>query len=71
MTKADMVAARSALQASRAAGVLTFRDQNGEMVTYKSDREMAAALAALDRDIATLDGVARPHTIHFNMSKGL
>jgi len=71
MTRADMVAAQSALMASRAAGVLTYRDSNGELVTYKSDRDMAAALVAIDQEIARLDGTVRPHTIHFNMSKGL
>ena len=43
---------------SKRAGKLTFReriteyrDQNGEHVVYKSDAQMAAALAALDRQI--------------------
>ena len=37
--------AREGLQDARFQGVLTFRDQNGEQVIYKTDAEMAAALA--------------------------
>jgi hypothetical protein len=45
-------------------------DQNGEEVEYRSDSEMARALAALDAEIAAKS--ARPaNTIHFKISKGL
>jgi hypothetical protein len=43
-------------------GVRAFSDQNGERIEYTSDREMAAAIAACDREIA---GRTRPHTIVF------
>ncbi|MBL4768061.1 MAG: hypothetical protein JKY94_10155 [Rhodobacteraceae bacterium] len=47
-----------------------FRDQNGEEVEFKSDAEMARALAALDSEIAA--ATQRPaHTIRFQTSKGL
>ncbi|MFV0333851.1 MAG: phage head-tail joining protein [Tropicimonas sp.] len=46
------------------------RDQNGETITYKGDREMAAALAALDREIAQATGRAAPTTLRFRTSKG-
>lgn len=52
-------------------GVRSFTDQNGESVTYASDREMAAALAAVDREILALNGRATPSTIRFTTSKGL
>jgi hypothetical protein len=46
------------------------KDQNGESVVYKSDSEMAAAIAACDREIAAMAG--RPaNTILFKTSKGL
>lgn len=63
--------ARERLQDARFQGVLTFRDQNGELVTYKSDAEMAAALKALDAEIARLSGRAPASTILFRTSKGI
>jgi hypothetical protein len=62
---------RERLQDARFQGVLTFRDQNGEQVTYKTDAEMAAALKALDAEIARLEGRAPASTIHFRTSKGI
>lgn len=53
---------RDKLFEARMKGVRSFKDQNGEEVSYASDREMAAALAACDREIA---GLHRPHTIVF------
>lgn len=66
----DLTAARDSLFMARAGGVLTFRDQNGELVTYKSDSEMARALAALDAEIAA---ATKPpaSTILFRTSKGI
>lgn len=69
-TVAELTKMRADLLAARAGGVRRFRDQNGEEVEYKSDAEMARALAALDSEIAAT--AARPaNTIHFKMSKGL
>lgn len=68
----NLLKAREELQDHRFSGARSFRDQNGEEVTYASDREIAAALAALDREIATLSGAARtPSTFVFRTSKGL
>ena len=71
LTGQQLQDARDSLIGARATGVLTFRDQNGEMVTYKSDREMASALSALDREIAALSGARPTHTIRFSTSKGV
>ena len=66
----DLIRFRDDLKAARYSGVLTFRDQNGELVTYKTDSEMARALAALEAEIAA--GAKRPaSTILFRTSKGL
>ncbi|PQO22108.1 hypothetical protein C2I36_14800 [Rhodobacteraceae bacterium WD3A24] len=70
LTVDQLVAARDALLDARASGVREVRDQNGESITYKGDREMAAALAALDREIAQATGRAAPTTLRFRTSKG-
>jgi hypothetical protein len=44
-------------------------DQNGEEVEYKSDSEMARALAALDAEIAAFTR-PMPSSFHFTTSKG-
>jgi hypothetical protein len=54
---------------ARANNVRTVRDQNGEEITYKSDREMAAALAYIESLIAAKrSGTA--NVIKFKTSKG-
>lgn len=69
-TVAELTKMRADLLAARAGGVRRFRDQNGEEVEYRSDSEMARALAALDAEIAAQ--TARPaSTIHFKTSKGI
>ena len=47
-TLAELTTMRAALFAARMNGAREFRDQNGETVVFKSDAEMARALAALD-----------------------
>jgi len=71
LTLDQLTQARDALLTARAGGVRRFRDQNGEEVEYKSDAQTAAALAALDRQIAELAGRRTPTTLHFRISKGL
>lgn len=61
-TLAELQAWRASLFEARMQGVRAFSDQNGERVEFTSDREMAAAIAACDREIA---GHSRPHTIVF------
>lgn len=68
---ADLQKWREALFEARMNGLRSFRDQNGEEVTYSSDREMAAALAAVDREILAITGGRPPSTIIFRTSKGL
>ncbi len=68
---ADLQKWREALFEARMNGLRSFRDQNGEEVTYSSDREMAAALAAVDREILAMTGGRPPSTIIFRTSKGL
>ena len=41
------------------------------LIKYKSDVEMARALAALDSEIAAMTSGPRPSTIRFSTSKGL
>ena len=67
----DLLAARDRLVEARASGLSTLVDQNGERIEYKSDREMAAALAALDAEISRAAGRMFPRSITFRTSKGL
>jgi hypothetical protein len=72
-TLADLQAQRAALVAVRSNGALrtTFRDGGAERtVWFKSDSELAAAIAAIDREIAALEG-RRVHTFLPYFSKGL
>nr|WP_306266478.1 hypothetical protein [Pararhizobium sp. IMCC3301] len=66
----QLTALRDDLLDARLSGMRRVRDQNGEEIEYKSDAQMAAALAALEREIANLSRQA-PHTIRFNTSKGI
>lgn len=66
-TLAELTTMRAALFAARMNGAREFRDQNGETVVFKSDAEMARALAALDAEIS---GAAAPRTLTFTTSKG-
>lgn len=70
ITLDDLIRARDDLKRARFAGVRELRDQNGESITYRSDREMAAALASIEAEIAAaLKG--RSNTIRFQTSKGV
>jgi hypothetical protein len=70
LTLQELTTARDALMRARADGVRRYTDQNGETVEYKSDSEMARALAALDSAIAAATS-APPSTFTFRTSKGL
>lgn len=65
MDAATIQAWRDKLFEARLKGVRSLRDQNGEEITFTSDREMAAAIAAADREIAMLAGGRTPSTIYF------
>ena len=70
LTVDQLSKARDALLTARAGGVRRVRDQTGEEVEYRSDAEMARALAALDSEIAKASG-ASPRALHFTTSKGI
>lgn len=70
LTLLELTTARDALFKARADGVRRYTDQNGESVEYKSDSEMARALAALDSAIAAASS-GPPSTYTFRTSKGL
>lgn len=53
-TVAELQAYRTRLQDARYSGIREVRDANGEAVSYKSDSEMARALAAIDAEISGL-----------------
>lgn len=61
---------RDALIRARLAGVREVRDQNGETVSYKSDAEMARAIANAEALIAQMQG-NQPNVIKFHTSKGV
>lgn len=67
----DLQRWRDGLVAARLKGVREFQDQNGERVAWKSDSEMAQAIAAADRMIADLQASKPPTTILFRTSKGV
>lgn len=66
----ELTSMRDALIRARMGGVREVKDQNGETLVYKSDAEMAAALASAERQIAAFSRAA-PTTIRFKASKGL
>lgn len=61
---------REQLVEALTSGVRSFKDSNGEEVTYRSVNEINAAIAAVDREIAALHG-RRSNVIRFSTSKGL
>ena len=72
-TVADLLNQRAALVAARNTGALrtTFRDGGAERTAwFKSDAELAAAIAAVDREIAAMQG-RRVNTFIPHFSKGL
>lgn len=70
-TVAELQSWRESLFANRLKGVRSFKDQNGEEVAFASDREMAAAIIAADREIAALTSGVLPKTVVFRTSKGI
>lgn len=61
---------RDELFEGRMSGARRFRDQNGEEIEFRSDGEIAKALAAVDAEIAAYAGKPAS-TILFNTSKGI
>jgi hypothetical protein len=69
-TVADLDARLETLRAARAAGVLMVRTADGRTVTYKSDGELAAAIADVEHQRAGAINL-RINTILVGSSKGL
>lgn len=67
---AELETLRDALIRARARGVRKLEIDENTAVTYGSDREMAAAIADLDRRIAAASG-RPPNRINISASKGL
>ena len=70
MLLSEWQAYKARLWDARASGVLIVRDQNGESITYRSDADLAAAIAAVDGEIRRRNSNP-PNTILFNTSKGI
>jgi hypothetical protein len=69
-TVADLQAQLDGLRALRAGGEkrTKFRDRETE---YRSDAELVAAIADIEKQIAALQGVRPIHTVRVSSSKGL
>jgi hypothetical protein len=59
----------AALQDNRAKGVSNAKLGNGEELTFRTDRELAAAISDLERRIAATQGQTI-NRVRFNTSKG-
>ena len=70
LTLQQYVNLQSELEKVRLNGVREIKDQNGETVTYRSDSEIAAALAFVNRKIAELQR-GPVYQLQFNTSKGI
>lgn len=69
-TVADLIKWRDELFEARLSGVRRVRDQNGEEIEFRSDAEMARAIAAADSAIAAAQRAPKS-TFQFQTSKGL
>lgn len=70
MELSQLHAMREALRSARFTGALTVR-AGDKWVTYKSDKEMGSALAALEREIASLEGRRKRKRLLTYATKGL
>lgn len=71
-TLPDLVAMREALLAARYQGTRTVRDSDGSELTYKSDAELATALASITREIAIRESeLGCSRIVYPQMSKGI
>lgn len=69
-TLGQLIEWRDRLRDARYSGVRRVRDQSGEEVEYRSDSELARAIAAVESEIA---GASRPRQsiLYPNISKGV
>jgi hypothetical protein len=70
-TLAELIERRETLASARANGLRAFQYSDNSRAEYKSDAEMASAIAALDREIASASGTPRVSVIRISSSKGL
>ena len=70
MTPDRLAARREALQEARFRGVLTVK-AGDKSVTYRSDAELAAAIAGVEAEIAKVSGRRRPRFLATTAAKGL
>ncbi len=66
----ELEAMRDELMRARASGTRSVRFSDGRAVEYKTDGEMAAAIAAIDRQIAQARS-PRAGGLAFSASKGV
>ena len=66
----DLHAQRDKLLRIRAKGIDNYTI-NGRTMTFRSERELTAAIAAIDAEIAKLSRPARSRTTYPQTSKGL
>ena len=69
-TLTDLRIRREALSAQRASGVARV-SYDGKTVDYRSVAEIDRAIEALDREIATLEGLRIVRQVRITTSKGL
>ena len=69
-TLPDLVAMREKLLEARYSGLRSVRDSNGEEITYRSNAELAAALASINNEIAAAER-RLTRTIYPETSKGI
>lgn len=69
LTLSELETMRENLVRARLGGLREVRDQNGEAVTYKSDREMQSAIASIDSEIARLQSNTVKQ-VRFTTTKG-
>jgi hypothetical protein len=67
----DLATMRDNLNKARASGVLTVRDSDGSEITYKTDAQMATAVAAINAQIADAGRSQPVKSVTFKSSKGL
>lgn len=70
LTAADLQALKAEIQRARFAGVKVV-EYGGKRTEYKSDREMLAAIAAIDRELAAVTGARPVKTVLVKTSKGV
>lgn len=69
LTLSDLQTLRDALIRARLGGVREIQDANGERMSWKSDAEMARALADVEARIAAMQSTPTT-TIRFKTTKG-